>query len=53
MLKHFYEITEDLKGSKLVGIDIKWDYNKRTCRLTMDGYIIRLFIALGHLLPVR
>jgi hypothetical protein len=37
-----YEVAEDWTGSKFAGIDLKWDYLKRTCRLTMDGYITEL-----------
>ena len=38
-LKEHYAITIDWTGSKFAGMDIKWDYTKRTCRVTMDGYI--------------
>eukprot|EP00804_Cyclotella_cryptica_P015404 CCRYP_008022-RA/>CCRYP_008022-RA protein AED:0.38 eAED:0.38 QI:0/-1/0/1/-1/1/1/0/222 len=38
-LQQHYTVTTDWTGTKFAGIDIKWDYNKRTCRLTMDTYI--------------
>jgi hypothetical protein len=43
-----YEVAEDWTGSKFAGIDLKWDYLKRTCRLTMDGYITELRLRFGH-----
>ena len=47
-LSEHYEVTTDWTGSKFSGIDLKWDYMKRTCRLTMDGYIANLRIKVGH-----
>ena len=41
-LKKYHNITEDWEGKKYDGIDLKWDYEKRTCRATMDGYILDL-----------
>ena len=38
----FHNITEDWEGKKYADIDLKWDYNKITCRSTMDGYILDL-----------
>ena len=47
-LKESYKVTEDWTGSKFAGIDLKWDYIKRWCRLTMDGYITEVRIRFGH-----
>jgi hypothetical protein len=40
-LSEHYEVTTEWTGSKFSGIDLKWNYVnvKRTCCLTMDGYI--------------
>ena len=37
ILKQYHNITEDWEGKKYPGIDLKWDYNRRTCRSAMDG----------------
>ena len=37
ILKQYYNINEDGEGKKYSGIDLKWYYNKRTCRATMEG----------------
>ena len=42
-LKEHYNITKNWKGDLYAGINLKWDYTKRTCRLTMDNYIAALF----------
>ena len=47
-LTEHYEVTTDWTGSKFSGIDLKWDYLKRTCRLTMDGYIHDVRFRFGN-----
>ncbi len=37
-----------MAGDKFVGIDIKWDYVKRQCRISMPGYIENLLIKFKH-----
>ena len=46
-----YTITEDWTGSKYAGIDLAWDYSKRTCHLSLDNYIKILLIKYGHTAP--
>eukprot|EP00804_Cyclotella_cryptica_P027241 CCRYP_014349-RA/>CCRYP_014349-RA protein AED:0.16 eAED:0.16 QI:0/0/0/1/1/1/3/0/1022 len=50
-LQQHYTVTTDWTGTKFAGIDIKWDYNKRTCRLTMDTYISALLLKCDHPRP--
>jgi hypothetical protein len=38
LLRH-YEITTDWGGTVYSGITLDWDYNKRTCDISMPGYI--------------
>ncbi len=38
---------------KFAGIDIQWDYTKRTCRLTMDTYISNLLLKYNHAQPPK
>ena len=49
--KIYIYITEDWEGKKYSGIDLKWDYEKRTCRATMDGYILDLRNKFQHMQP--
>ena len=51
VLRKHYTITEDWTGLKYAGIDLAWDYFKRTCRLSLDGYIKTLIIKYGHTAP--
>ena len=46
-----HNITEDWEGKKYAGIDFKWDYEKITCRETMDGYILELRNKFQHMQP--
>ena len=40
ILKKYHNITEDCEGNKYSGIDLQWDYDKSSCRVTMDGHIL-------------
>ena len=50
-LKEHYKVTTDWAGSKFAGIDIAWNYSKRTCRLSMKDYIDNLLIKYNHPKP--
>jgi len=52
-LQEHYKVTTDWTGSKFAGIDIQWDYVKRTCRLTMSNYIDTLLIKYKHQRPKK
>ena len=41
-------ITEDWTGKKYAGIDLTQEYNNRTCRSTVDGYIQQLRQKYDH-----
>ena len=47
----------DWEGGKFSGIDLNWEYNsnhtKRTCILSMDGYIDKLLIKYNHKIPTK
>ena len=51
ILKKYHNITENWEGKKYAGIDLKWDYEKRTCMATMDGYILDLRSKFQHMQP--
>ena len=47
----YHNITEDWEGKKYAGIDLKWDYDNRTCSATMDVYILDLRYKHQHMQP--
>ena len=52
-LQNDYKVTTDWSGSKFAGIDLKWDYQRRTCRLTMKSYITDLLCKYNHQPPAK
>ena len=48
ILKEHYTITEYWTAYKFSGVDIHWDYQKRTCRLYIKDYIRRILLQHGH-----
>ena len=53
VLEEHYEVTENWKGDLYSGVNIKWDYIKHTCRLTMDDCISNLRVKFDHPQPVN
>ena len=57
VLEDHYTLTMGWEGKVFAGIDLNWDYNpnhtKRTCRLSMDGYIDKLLIKYNHTIPTK
>jgi hypothetical protein len=43
-----YEITTDWGGTVYSGITLKWDYDKRTCEISMPGYVNNFLNKLQH-----
>ena len=41
------------RGKKYAGVDLKCDYEKRTCISNMNGYILELRNKYGHLTPKK
>jgi len=52
-LKQQYEITFDWKGKQYLGLDLDWDYSKRTVTLSMPTYIESVLHRLHHPHPKR
>jgi len=52
-LQQRYTITIDLEANLYCGVHLKWDYNKRTCQLSMPGYINKLLHKMQHPLPTQ
>ena len=47
LLEH-YKVSTDWKGAEFVGINLAWNYVKRTFQLTMDGYITNVCTGFNH-----
>jgi hypothetical protein len=43
-----YEITTDWGGTVYSGIKLKWDYDKRTCDISMPGYVNNVLDKFQH-----
>jgi hypothetical protein len=52
-IKAHYDITENWQGSLYSGINLNWNYTKRTCRLTMDDYIANVLTKYDHPRPTK
>ena len=46
-----YKITIDWTGGTFCGIDLKWDYEKRTVGISMPGYVKKALLKFNHLVP--
>jgi hypothetical protein len=40
-----------MAGDKLAGMDIKWDYAAKRCRIIMPGYVNNLLLKFKHPCP--
>jgi hypothetical protein len=52
-LKASYRVAEDWAGCRYVGLTLKWDYEKRTCEISMPGYVARALQRFSHPKPTR
>jgi hypothetical protein len=43
-----YEITADWGGTVYSGLTLKWDYDKRTCDISMPGYVNNVLNKFQH-----
>ena len=50
--KH-YKFKVDTDAKQYVGINLKWDYVKRSVRLSMEGYIEQTLLELEHQRPSK
>jgi hypothetical protein len=53
ILRQWYEIKVDWEAALFCGITFEWNYHKRTCRLSMPGYIMTMLVKLDHRPPKR
>lgn len=52
-LQDAYKVSIDWDGERYCGLILKWDYNKRTCDISMPGYIERALERFDHPKPKR
>ena len=53
VLEKHYTVSVDWTGSLYCGITLDWDYDARTCDLSMPGYIARALQRFEHPAPAR
>ncbi len=51
ILKEHYEISEDWKGTKFIGLTLKWDYSGRKVHISMPGYAEEALVQFWHEQP--
>jgi hypothetical protein len=52
-LKTGYKLSIDWDAERYCGLILKWDYNKRTCDVSMPGYIERALARFEHPTPKK
>ena len=52
-LKDAYPMKSDWKGERYIGIDLNWDYEKRTLKTSMKDYVRKALIQFQHEAPKK
>jgi hypothetical protein len=52
LLRH-YEITTDWEAKVYSGMTLKWDYQQRTCDISMPGYVSNVLNKFQHATPTQ
>jgi hypothetical protein len=50
-LLQIYELTTDWMATVYSGVNLKWDYEKRTCDISMPGYVSNVLSKFQHNTP--
>ena len=53
VLKNDYEVTEDWKGERYIGMHLRWDYEGRKVHLAMSRYVHKALKEFQHEAPKR
>jgi hypothetical protein len=53
VLQKDYELDTDWKGTRYLGLTLKWDYKNRHIHLNMPGYIKKALVWFGHKPPAK
>ena len=48
-----YKLSQEWDGKCYCGLTLKWDYDKRTCCVSMPGYVERVLQCFQHPSPTR
>ena len=51
VLKEHYDVTEDWKREKFIGLTLDWEYDRREEHLSMPGYASKARKEFGHEMP--
>jgi hypothetical protein len=52
-LNELYKVSEDWTGGRYCGLTLEWDYENRTCDISMPGYIARALQRFSHPTPTK
>ncbi|KAI2506705.1 Reverse transcriptase (RNA-dependent DNA polymerase) [Fragilaria crotonensis] len=52
-LERHYQVSVDWTGTRYCGLTLTWDYVRRTCDLSMPGYIARALQRFQHVAPTK
>lgn len=52
-LKQYYECNTDWEGKLYCGVTLDWDYNNRTCDMSMPNYVANALTKFQHPVPHR
>jgi hypothetical protein len=56
-LKKHYKVSEVIDGTRFAGMTLKWNYSpihaKRSCRLSMPGYILNVCTRYKYPMPTK
>jgi hypothetical protein len=47
-LRHSYELTTDWGGTVYFGMNSKWDYQKRTCNISVPDHVANVLSKFQH-----
>ena len=53
VLRQHYTVSEEWDGARYVGLTLNWDYDARTCDISMPGYVERALQRFSHPPPTR
>ena len=53
LLKKYYKVTVDWKGSKYVGISLGWDYVNRVLHTSVPGFVKKSLNKYQHPIPAK
>jgi hypothetical protein len=53
MLNELYKVSQDWTGRRYCGLTLDWEYQQRTCDISMPGYITRVLQRFSHPTPTK